>query len=101
MYPRSRKYSSLGGVGCFVVSDPNPGTAVLSIMSSLRSRSTNSAKVSSIAVASEDAIPSAVFVRQMPPLCFGAPHTHHPFEILTIVLGQGGIRALAIKAIAG
>ena len=39
-------------------------------------------------VTAEDAVPFAVFVRQMPPLRSGARHPHHTFEISTIVLGR-------------
>lgn len=39
-------------------------------------------------VTAEDAVPLAIFVRQMPPLCAGARHPHHAFEIASIVLGR-------------
>jgi hypothetical protein len=37
-------------------------------------------------VTAEDAVPFAVFVRQMPPLRSGARHPHHALEIAPIVL---------------
>ncbi len=39
-------------------------------------------------VTAEDAIPFAVFVRQMPPLRSRARHPHHAFEIAAIVLSR-------------
>jgi hypothetical protein len=37
-------------------------------------------------ISAEDAVPLAVFVRQMPPLRSGARHPHHAFEIAPVVL---------------
>lgn len=37
-------------------------------------------------ISAEDAVPLAVFVGQMSPLCAGARHPHHAFEISSIVL---------------
>jgi len=37
-------------------------------------------------IAPEDAVPLAVFIRQVSPLCAGARHPHHAFEIASIIL---------------
>ena len=37
-------------------------------------------------VAPEDAVPLAVFIRQVSPLCAGARHPHHAFEIAPVVV---------------
>lgn len=39
-------------------------------------------------VTAEDAVPLAVFIRQMPPLRSRARHPHHAFEIAAIVLSR-------------
>ncbi|OJY01941.1 MAG: hypothetical protein BGP07_02240 [Rhizobiales bacterium 63-22] len=39
-------------------------------------------------ISAEDAVPLAIFIRQMPPLRSCARHPHHAFEITPIVLGR-------------
>jgi len=45
-------------------------------------------------VTAEDAVPLAVFVRQMSPLRSRARHPHHTFEIASIVLGWAASASL-------
>ncbi len=44
-------------------------------------------------ISTKDAVPLAVFIRQMPPLRSCARHPQHAFEITPIVLSRGGIHA--------